>query len=328
MATPFCLVLRELFPDASIDLFCRAYVAEVFRRCSAVDRVIEYGPGKGLMARLRALQRNRPAGGWEIGFILPLSLSSALAAALSGVRRRIGYGGELRGPLLTDVLDGYDDRREHLSARYVRLAERGSGLAACRVPLPVVVAPYRWRESLDAAGLVPPYAVVAPGALYGDAKVWPVDRYAELAKLISQATSMPVVAVGTAAEADLVSRAAASAGASIRNACGELPVAELLALLRGADLVVGNDSGPAHLAAAMGRPTVVLFGPTSPRWTAPRGAAVRIVSHELPCAPCFARRCPEGEPRCLVDIDAREVYEASRTLLEEVRRGKARTVRR
>ena len=319
MATPFLFVLRRFYPDMSIHLFCRSYVSEVFRRCSAVDHTIEFGPRRTVAARLSALRGGRPRKGWSTGFVLPPSFSSALVMLLAGVRRRIGYAAGMRRLLLTGSLPERHGRTEHLSRLYIGLAEHAADSVAEEVPLPVVVPPYQWREILAGKGLGEPYIVMAPGAAYGTAKEWPLDRYATLARRLAEHTALPVVAVGAAAEAKPLARMAESAAVPVRSMAGECSPGELLSVLRGAELVIGNDSGPVHLSAAMGRPTVAIFGSTSPAWTAPRGVAVRVVSSDVECAPCFRRSCPEGEPTCLLDIDVEVVFQASRDLLEEVR---------
>lgn len=316
MATPFLQVLRELFPAPFIHLFCRTYVSEVFRRSSAVDYIIEYESALGLGARVRALRVERPPRGWGIGFVLPPSFSSALAAFLSGAPRRIGYAGEMRRLLLTDALTVPRVRAEHLSWMYARLAERVAGSTITDMPLPVVVPPYQWMDMVEGMRLGNPYIVIAPGAAYGTAKEWPLERYASLAGLLAAHTGLRIVAVGAAPEAAPLARMAESA--PVLSLAGELASSELLAVLRGAALVIGNDSGPVHIAAAMGRPTVAIFGSTSPAWTAPRGIAVRIVSSEVECAPCFRRVCPDGEPRCLLGIDVDDLLRTSCDLLEEV----------
>ena len=124
-------------------------------------------------------------------------------------------------------------------------------------------------------------------------------------------------AVGTAPESEALARIIRSAGENGINLAGKCSVRELIAVLRGARIVVGNDSGPVHLSAAMGRPTVAVFGSTSPEWTAPRGAAVRVLKTNAECAPCFKRECPDGDPRCLTGLEADQVYETAVRLIEE-----------
>lgn len=316
MATPFLQVLRALFPDPHIHVFCRAYVAEVFRRSSAVDGVIECRSAHRFAARAHVLRGARPPRGWRIGFVLPPSFSSALAVFLAGARRRVGYAGEMRGFLLSDAPAPPEVRGEHLSRMYIALAERAAGRALDRMPLPVVVPPYRWSETLAERKLDGPYVVVAPGAAYGSVKEWPIERYGALAERLATHTGMRIVSVGAASEAAVQHLMARSA--PVLPLAGELTTGELLAVLRGATLVIGNDSGPVHLAAAMGRPTVAIFGSTSPAWTAPRGIAVRIVTKDIACAPCFRRECPFGEPRCLLGIEVDDLFRAACDMLQEV----------
>ena len=169
----------------------------------------------------------------------------------------------------------------------------------------------------DAFGLEEGYIVISPGAEYGRAKVWPAERFARAASLLSTRTGRRIVVVGSSGE-----RGAGDVVLSgVREGCnlaGKCSIDELLSVLRGASLLVGNDSGPAHIAAAMGRPTVALFGSTSPSWTAPRGRAVDCISAEVECSPCFERECPHGEPRCLLGIDPEEVVRRACSLMGEV----------
>lgn len=323
MATPFLFVLRSFFPEAFVHVLCRAYIAEVYRRCSAVDVLFDFERAGGFRARFSAMRGNRPRWGWDWCFVLPVSFSSALLAFLSGAGRRIGYGGELRDVLLTDVLPRSGYQARHLSEVYVSLAERSAGTNAGGVPLPVVVPPYEWQQVLARKGLDHGYIVLAPGAAYGSAKIWPADRFAALAALVSKETGWPVIVVGTADERSNAAAVLGSSGVRGSNMAGECSTGELLSVLRGASLVIGNDSGPVHLSSAMGRPTVTLFGSTDPGWTAPRGEAVRIVTGEVDCSPCFERECPTGEPRCLLNIAVNDVYESAIQLIEEGYRDEA-----
>lgn len=317
MATPFLLILRRAVPGAAVTLLCGEYVSEVFRRSSAVDRLITYDRRRKLRSALPALGRNRPDGGWETCYVLPRSFSSALLGFLSGARRRIGYRGEGRDILLTDSLGGAGYRAEHLSIVYARLIGRVAGAHIGDVPLPVVVPPYGWAGIAGDMETGGGYYVLAPGATYGSAKIWPCERYAELAGMIAARTGWSAVVIGTAGQREFAGRLLDSTEASGRNLAGELSSADLLSVIRGGRLIIGNDSGPVHLSAAMGRPTVAIFGSTSPAWTAPRGASVRIVSSDIDCEPCFERDCPKGDPRCLTDIRAGEVFDAACDVIEE-----------
>jgi heptosyltransferase-2 len=314
MATPFLGALRGRLPSAAIVVVCREYVAEVFRRSPAAVEIVSYGD-RSLRSRIAAA-RSAGGGGLDACFVLPPSFSAALVSLCAGARRRIGYAGNGRRMLLTDAPDGRGYRSGHLSEAYVRLLERYTGVPEPAVPPPVVTPPETWsRTARDLAG-PEAYLVLAPGATYGSAKVWPHARYAALAEMLLDRFGGTAVIVGTTDERGGAAVLAETIGARARSLAGALSPAALFAVLRGARITIGNDSGPVHVSAALGTPTVAVFGPTSVEWTAPRGPAVRIVQEAVSCAPCFKRECPFGSPACLERIDAERVFEAAASLID------------
>lgn len=314
MATPFLRALRRRLPAARIALVCREYVSEIFKRNPAIDAMIEYR-GRSVRARIAAA-RGASSGGFDACFVLPPSFSAALVACGSRSRRRIGYAGQARRILLTDALGKKGYRAGHLSAAYVRLLERYTGAAEPELALPAVVPPPSWPEAARELAGGESYFVIAPGATYGASKVWPHERYAALARLLLARTGGRAVIVGRNEEREGSAILAESIGAGARNLAGSLSLEGLLAVLRGARVTIGNDSGPVHVSAALGVPTVAVFGPTSIEWTAPRGPAVRIVREDCSCAPCFKRECPFGSPRCLASIGVDRVLETALSLIE------------
>ena len=313
MATPFLLALRRRRPAARIALMCREYVSEIFRRSRGIDSIVEYR-GRSIRARFAAA-RGANANGFDVCFVLPPSFSSALVSCGSRARRRIGYAGQWRRILLTDALNEAGYRAGHLSAAYLRLLERHTGAAEPTVPLPEVIPPPSWRTTGSGFAGEDDYFVVAPGATYGASKVWPHERYAGLAGLLAHRTGATAVIVGRNEEREGAAVLAESIGAGTRNLAGKLSLEGLVAVLRGASVTIGNDSGPVHVSAALGVPTVAVFGPTSAEWTAPRGSAVRIVREDISCAPCFKRECPFGSPRCLSQIGIDRVFETALSLI-------------
>jgi len=314
MATPFLSALRRRLQAARIVLVCRDYVAEVFKRSPAIDSIIAYRD-RGVPARVAAA-RGASANGFDVCFVLPPSFSAALVSFGSRARRRIGYAGQWRRILLTDAPDEAGYRTGHLSEAYLRLLDRYTGAAEPRLSLPAVIPPGSWRETAHGSVGGDSYFVLAPGATYGASKVWPHERYAALARLLLDRTGGTAVIVGRNEEREGAAALAGNIGAGARNLAGTLSLEELFAVLRGARITIGNDSGPVHVSAALGVPTVAVFGPTSVEWTAPRGPAVRIVREDIGCAPCFKRECPFGSPRCLVQIGVDRVFETALSLID------------
>ncbi|MDD3643063.1 MAG: lipopolysaccharide heptosyltransferase II [Candidatus Krumholzibacteria bacterium] len=311
MATPLLALLRRAFCEDLIAVGIREYAAGLLERCPLIDGMVTWPRGWGVRRVAARLRGERPGKAWDAAFVLPPSFPSALIARISGARRRIGYGRGVRRMLLTDVPAPDEGRARHLSESYARLAEPlGAGTES--VPAPSIVPPYDWRERVERSGLSGRYAVLAAGASYGPAKVWPSSSYAVLARLLIGEGFGTVVLLGSAGERDALEVIVREAGGGIVNLAGRIDVAGLAAVLRGAGAAVGNDSGPVHIAAAMGVPTVALFGSTSPAWTAPRGPRAAVVSSGAGCSPCFKRVCPEGTTRCLTELSPDVVLDAVR----------------
>ncbi len=322
MATPFLYALRRRFPAAAITLSCRSYVVEVFRRSAAFDSLVEC-ERKNVPAGISAVTRSIPRSGYDACFVLPPSFSSALVCLFSRARKRVGYGSHGRRVLLTDALPVSLYRATHLSKAYLRLLETVTREEGKEIPLPVVVPSDAWKETAGMISGGKTYFVLAPGATYGSSKAWPYQRFAGVAgRLASHTGWMPVI-IGRAEERAVASAVLEAAGVKGKNCTGELSLEELVSVLRGSGVTIGNDSGPVHISAALGRPTVAIFGPSSAAWTAPRGRAVRIAAGEAECAPCFKRECPRGEPACLLLVDVEDVYRAACSLMEGVRGEKA-----
>lgn len=245
------------------------------------------------------------AGRYDRLLLMTDSFSSAWAGYRSGIGVRIGNFGQFRAALLTVRLASPEGRKTHHSLDYDRLA-RAAGCQPTRVPVP--------RFDLEAQ----PHIAVFPGAAYGPAKRW--SRFAEAATALSRRTGLEIVFYGSASEEARLGEIASAAGNGSSVAAG-LPWKALCGRLACAELSLGNDSGGMHLSALLGIPSVVLFGSTSPCWTAPSGPRVAIVrSSAFPCSPCFAQRCPvsaDGTAGCLEAIPVDEVLAAAGRLMAE-----------
>jgi heptosyltransferase-2 len=262
--------------------------------------------GSERSALLREVRAWRP----DVALVLPPSFSSALFAWRSGARRRIGYRHDGRAALLSRALRRRPRGDLHLSLEYLAL---GDELGVRPIPVPRLVVPVQGVERsaallgrLRAAG--DRLALLAPGAAYGPAKRWPLDRFVAVARHVVR-RGLAALVCGAASERAVCEQVAREAGSGVASVAGETDLPAQAALCARAALVVSNDSGLAHLAAAAGAPTVVVFGSTSSAWTAPLGPRVRVLQHAPVCAPCFQRRCRIGY-RCLEAVTVEEVRRA------------------
>src|SRR5262245_7428738 len=225
--------------------------------------------------------------------MLPNTWKSPLLPFLAGIPRRIGYVGELRYGLLNSTLKSVN---APMPLHYARLAGEPGTPGGLRV------APEEIAETMLRFGIEGRYAVLCPGAEYGPAKRWPYFR--ELAERIG----LPAVLLGSPHD-----RAGASAIPG-KNLIGQTSLDEAVRLIAGAAVVIANDSGLMHVAAALGRPQVALFGSSSPLHTPPASPRARVLWLKLECSPCFARECPLGHFRCMRDISVEKVLAELPTL--------------
>jgi heptosyltransferase-2 len=291
------------------------WVAPVYRAMPQVAEVIEFPFAHGgLQFKARRALARELAGRFDVAYVCPNSLKSALLPFLASIPKRMGYLGEARVGLLTHRLKNPPKgQRPPMVAFYSALSGE-AGIESDRPRLQVEAA------AIDAAlrqqGLARGgYYVFVPGAEYGPAKRWPASRFAELA----QQLDAPVLLLGAGKEAALGAEIAALArGADCRNLAGTTSLAEAFALIAAARRMVTNDTGLMHVAAALDVPQVALFGSSSPLHTPPLSEQAQVIwlkndpayQPALDCAPCFERACPLGHLRCLNDITSQRVLQA------------------
>jgi lipopolysaccharide heptosyltransferase II len=297
MAQPLLMRLREKLPQARIDVVAPAWVAPIFRHMPEVAGVIEtpFEHGRLRLRERWRLGRTLKALAYDQAIVLPNAWKAALLPFFAGIPVRSGYLGESRHGLL-NLVYRKQPGREPMALHYARLSEEpGAGIAQSLPEPKLALNAQAARATRRRLGLEERYAVLCPGAEYGPAKRWPY--FAELAARLER----PIVVLGSAKERALC---AAVGG---RNLAGETTLDEALEILAGADLVVSNDSGLMHLAAALGRPLIALFGSSSPRHTPPLSAHARVLWLGIECSPCYARECPLGHFRCMKDLSVEQV---------------------
>ena len=327
LTTPLWRALRDALPASDVWWLVRPDAAPIVAPLVGVERVLTFDKRGGdgglggitrVAGRLRALD-------FDVAIAVQRSLRTALTLALAGIPERIGFAGAAGSPF-------YQHRVAHRGAhaRDRLLALAGPlDVAPYPPPDPELVTDPAADASVAAllaeAGMAPqePLLVVAPGAAW-ETKRWPAERFAELARDLVPRTFARVAVVGTAGDrvhAAAVARQMQCAGVAspVIDLTGRTTTAELVAVLARAALLVANDSAPAHVAAALGRPVVALFGPTVPaQGFAPLGARVRIAQRVLRCRPCSrhgSAYCPIGTHECLAALAAVDVAATARALL-------------
>jgi lipopolysaccharide heptosyltransferase II len=311
LAQPLFKLLHERHDSLALDVLAPRWTLPLVERIPEVHRAIGNPVGHGELKlgaqwdTARELAREK----YGQAIVLPNSLKSALVPLLAGIRVRTGYRGELRWGVLNDVRRLDTKRLPQIVQRYAALAlDRGETPPATLPALRLLVDEERRRATVAKLGLEGrhPAAALCPGAEYGPAKRWPARHFAALARELA-AQGYPVWLVGSANDAAIGAEIAAASGGAARDLCGRTTLGEAIDVLASADLVVSNDSGLMHVAAALGKPLVALYGSSSPAFTPPLAPGARILKLDLPCSPCFQRECPLGHFKCMRDLTPERV---------------------
>jgi heptosyltransferase-2 len=300
--------LHERIPGLELDFLAPPWTAPLVRRMPEVHAVIEnpFRHGELKVFARRRLGLALRARGYERAIVLPNSLKSALPPFFASIPVRSGYRGEMRSGLLNDVRHLDEKRLPLLVERFAALADKPGTPLARPLPRPRLQVDAANRSRLRAQlGLARERPVVAfcPGAEYGPAKRWPPEHFAALADRLA-AAGADVWLIGSPNDRDACAAIVANArSATVTDLCGRTTLADAVDLLSAAALVVSNDSGLMHVAAALERPLIALYGSSSPGYTPPLARQAVIVTLGLECSPCFERECPLGHLRCLRDMD-------------------------
>ena len=328
MTTPALAAVRAAFPGRRLVLVANPLVAELFRHHPDVDGILLYerdgrhGGAAGMIRMAREVRRERPGA----AFIFQNAFDAAILAFLAGIPERIGYATDGRRFLLTNAIPVTEEIASlHHVEYYLRLLS-GIGIpvpAEPRMRLMVTEeerAAMRARLAGEGIRETGPVLGINPGATYGSAKRWYPDRFAAAADALSEEWNASVVLMGSAPEKPLADDIAAAMRRRAVNLAGRTTVRELMALLSLCGFLVTNDSGPMHVAAALGVPLAAVFGPTDWRKTFPWTPRARIVRVDVDCSPCMLRECDRGH-ECMLGVTAEMVVDAARGLMAEGLRG-------
>jgi lipopolysaccharide heptosyltransferase II len=332
MSTPALRAIKQSAADVRLTLLGSRSGVALARHVPLIDEAIAYdapwvkGPVQGdqsdrrLIASLRRLE-------FDAAVIFTVCTQSALPAAmlcrLAGIPLRLAHSRENPYGLLTDWVPDTDTCRDGMRHEVQRQLDlvASVGLHTDDTRLVFECRPddvLGMRRKLAAAGGEPsqPWLVVHPGATAASRR-YPPERFGQAADAVQRATGCQVVFSGGHDEVELVERARAQMQAPSLSLAGRLTLGELAALVGGARATVCNNSGPAHLAAALGTPVVVLYALTNPQHT-PWQVEARVLNHEVPCRHCLKSVCPQAHHACLLGVEAPAVAQAAIALMQTV----------
>lgn len=322
MSLPALRAVRRAVPQAHLAVLVKRELASFFDGSTWIDEIIPYAlsPGlQGLRDRRRIIAGIR-ARRFELAVVLPKSFDAALWPALARVPRRAGFVSDGRGWLLTDkAMLTAELTERHQVHDYLYMLRHTLGIDGraddCR---PDVHEPHRAKiqEWLAERRQQPDGRLIALGvaAAYGPAKEWPAERYVALIDLLAERHGVDCVLVGAPGERAKCEQVASASKHGAISAAGVMTVGEAVALLSLCDGFAGNDSGAMHMAAAVGIPTLGIYGSTRPERTGPLGPRTRVIYRQIECSPCLERTCRFGHYQCLTQISPNEVARALKEL--------------
>jgi heptosyltransferase-2 len=343
MTTPALLRLREKFSDAHIALLTPKKLADLWQHHPAIDEVISLSAKENIFT----VAKNLRAGKFDLALVLPNSPRTGLEVFLAGIPRRVGYQRPWRNFFLTQTIPSRAEavkmhkrsaakiqqlvnqnsesriqnpaipKAAHQIYEYLHLA---TALGSNPEPLPpqLFVTQIEIEAAKEKFGLnkiSAPIFGLNPGAEYGPAKRWPLEKFIAAAKEIQQRTNCTWILFGGKSDVVTTNQIELAIGnwpSAMFNLAGKTSLRELMALLKLCNVLLTNDTGPAHVAAAMGTPVVIPFGSTSPELTAPGlpgDPQNHLLKSAAPCSPCFLRECPI-DFRCMNGISVERVVEA------------------
>ncbi|MDD5384185.1 MAG: lipopolysaccharide heptosyltransferase II [Gallionella sp.] len=325
---PMLMRLGQRHPGCRIDVFAPSWTEKLLRQMPEVHDVIvnPFPHGALQLAARYRLGKQLRAARYDQAIVLPNSWKSALVPFFAHIPLRTGFVGESRYILLNDARKLDKQKLPLMVERFAQLAEDAQGEIPRPLANPKLAISEAQRDDalrkLNTKNLCPgtrltldkPVAAFCPGAEYGPAKRWPAAYYANIAQRLKQ-RGYAVWLIGSVKDKHAAEEINLLAGAQCTNLCGRTDLGDAIALLACAKLVISNDSGLMHLAAALDRPMLALFGSSSPQFTPPLSTQAQVIKLDIECSPCFERECPLGHFNCMMQLTPDMVWNKLTPLL-------------
>jgi len=316
MTLPALEAVRENFPESRITVLARPWVAPVFENHPAVKNTLIYNRHDGLKKNIseffhitNLVRKNR----YDLTVLFQNAFEAALIAYLGGVKSRLGFDSDGRGFLLTHGIKRSSEVFAVHQVEYYLSILKASGLEAeSRTPVLYLSK----KDIAKAENLLQLQGIskndfilgISPGAIFGNAKRWPVERFAKIGDWASERWGAKVIILGSGKEKNIGNKMAGIMRNKAVDFCGATSLGEAMGIIGRCNLFVTNDSGLMHISAALGVPTLAIFGSTDHVATGPRGLKTRIIRHDTACSPCLKPECPT-DFKCMLSIEPEEVWD-------------------
>ena len=325
MSIPALEALKRNFPKSYLTVISKPWVKDLLIDHPSVSELLIYSPERNILQYLRTIfeigsgirQRD-----FDMAVIFQNAFEAAFLMWLGGVRIRVGYCTDGRGLFLThSVPRPRQDQVTHQVEYYLNILREMGLEAPSKAPvlvrrqdLGIAV-----RDMLRSSGFRQDHLTVGlgPGAMYGEAKRWPAERFALVADMAAREWNANILVLGSKKEKQIGDRVQRAMAHRCVNLCGKTSLSDAIELLSICNFFVTNDSGLMHISAALGVPTIAIFGSTDPHATGPLGPKTRVIQHQIDCAPCLRSTCPR-DFRCMLSIEASEVWDELKRLRKEV----------
>ena len=325
MTIPALRQLRRIFPDSEIALHTHSWARGIFQDADFIDKILPFEPEQSNFKTVLSQAKILRESDFDLAIVLPNSFQSALVAKLGKAKMRVGYATDKRNILLTDALPVPPWKSERHEIFYylnivAEIEKRLFGVTKVWEIEPQFDLAVSEKRKAEAGKILAENGVdlskkiiaFAAGSTNSRAKRWHTESFAELNDKILSEINANVILFGSPDESDVSLKVAEKSKIKPIILTGKTTLAEATAILSVCDLLVSNDTGPAHISAALGTKTLVIFGPTNPKTTQPWNS--EIVYKNVECSPCMLRDCPIDH-RCMTQISPEEVFQIVRVKL-------------